>query len=219
MTLPKRKMIIRHNTQTFSYTKTPFCGKLNSEKDNSKPQKPPVEEKINDKEKETQPETNLPPTKNIEVEIEGMKEQRPAELMQSAIGYHFYMLDLYNFEKENDTTGKIVFANEPSLYATIEKLDRSADIEGLKKSSMNRAEEQTGTANELAATDIYFPYFDDAKFFVKGISEQHDVVMYLVKLVEGELFYFSLHIPSKAEMEGVEPSLWAMLETVKTDEK
>jgi PBP1b-binding outer membrane lipoprotein LpoB len=191
----------------------------NSEKDKSKPQKPPVEEKINDKEKETQPKTNLPLTKNIEVEIEGMKEQRSAELMQSAIGYHFYMLDLYNFEKENDTTGKIVFANEPSLYATIEKLDQSADIEGLKKSSMNRAEEQTGTANELAATDIYFPYFHDAKFFVKGISEQHDVIMYLVKEVEGELFYFSLHIPSKAEMEGVEPSLWAMLETVKPDEK
>jgi hypothetical protein len=84
---------------------------------------------------------------------------------------------------------------------------------------MDRAEEQTGTANELAATDIYFPYFHDAKFFVKGISEKYDVVMFLVKEVEGELFYFSLHIPTKAEMEGVEPSLWAMLETVKHDEK
>lgn len=41
----------------------------------------------------------------------------------------------------------------------------------------------------------------------------------IIKEVEGELIYFSLHIPSKAEMEGVEPSLWAMLETVKPDEK
>jgi hypothetical protein len=49
--------------------------------------------------------------------------------------------------------------------------------------------------------------------------KDNDVVMYLVKEVEGELFYFSLYIPSKAEMEGVEPSLWAMLETVKPDEK
>jgi hypothetical protein len=179
------------------------------------PQKPPVEEIENDKEKENQPNSNLPPTKNIEVEIEGMKEQRPAQLQQSSNGYHFYMLDLYSFEKENEKTGKISFANEPSLYATVEKLVESADIHSLKEASLKKAEEQTGIAKELAATDIYFPYFHDAKFFVKGTSDDYDVVMYLVKEVDGELFYFSLNIPSKAEMEGVEPSLWAMLETVK----
>lgn len=43
--------------------------------------------------------------------------------------------------------------------------------------------------------------------------------MYLAKEVEVELLYFSLHIPSKAEIEGVEPSLWAMLETVKPNKK
>jgi hypothetical protein len=134
----------------------------NSEKDKSKPQKPPVEEKL---------KTNLPLTKNIEVEIEGIKEQRSAELMQNANGYHFYILDLYNFEKENNTTGKIVFANEPSLYATIEKLDKTADIESLKESSIKLAE-QTGKASEWKGTDIYFPYFHDAKFYVKGISER-----------------------------------------------
>ncbi|MED1862491.1 hypothetical protein P4V41_03300 [Fictibacillus nanhaiensis] len=181
----------------------------NSENEEVKPQKPPVEEK----EKESQ--TKLPPTQNIEVEVEGMKEQRPAELMQSSNGFHFYMLDLYHFENENEQTGRIEFLNDSSFYATVEKLDPSADIESLKKSSMKRAEEQTGKANELAATDLYFSYFRDAKFYVKGISEQHDVVMYLVKEVEGELFYFSLHIPSKAEMEGVETSLWAMLQTIK----
>jgi hypothetical protein len=186
----------------------------NGGKEVSKPPNPPVEE--NDKEMETETKPNLPLTKNIEVEIEGMKEQRPAELMNSSTnGYHFYMLDRYNFEKENETTGRIAFANEPTLYATIEKLDSSADIESLKESSMKRAEEQTGKASDVPATDIYFSYFHDAKFFVKGISEEYDVVMYLVKEVEGELFYFSLNIPSKAEMEGVEPSLWAMLETVK----
>ncbi|OOE14488.1 hypothetical protein [Fictibacillus arsenicus] len=194
-----------------------FTACSSDEKETVKPQKPPTEvkEKENDKEKENQPESNLPPTKNIEVEIEGMKEQRPAELQQSANGYHLYMLDLYNFEKENEKTGKITFANEPTLYGTIEKLDESANIESLKESSMKRAEEQTGKASDLPATDIYFPYFHDAKFFVKGISHKYDVVMYFVKEVEGELFYFSLNIPSKAEMEGVEPSLWAMLKTVK----
>jgi hypothetical protein len=186
----------------------------NDEKEVSKPPNPPVEE--NDKEKETENKPDLPLTKNIEIEIEGMKEQRSAELMNSsANGYHFYMLDLYNFEKENETTGRIAFANEPALYATIEKLAPSTDIEALKESSMKRAEEQTGKASDLPATDIYFPYFHDAKFFVKGISAEYDVVMDLVKEVDGELFYFSLNIPSKAEMEGVEPSLWAMLETVK----
>lgn len=186
------------------------------EKETEKPpQKPPTEEKENDKEKESQPESNLPPTKNIEVEVEGMKEQRPADLQQSSNGYHFYMLDLYNLEKENETTGKITFQNEPSLFATVEKLDQSADINSLKEASMEKAEKQTGNANELAVTDIYFSYFHDAKFFVKGVSKEYDVVMYLVKEVNGELFYFSLNIPSKAEMEGVEPSLWAMLETVK----
>lgn len=189
------------------------------EKETVEPQKPPAEVKENDKEKENLPNSNLPPTKNIEVEIEGMKEQRPAELQQSANGYHFYMLDLYNFEKENETTGRVAFANDPTLYATIEKLDPSTDLESLKESSLKRAEEQTGKANGLPATDIYFPYFHDAKFFVKGVSEEYDVVMYLVKEVEGELFYFSLHIPSKAEMEGVEPSLWAMLETVKPNKE
>ncbi|ANX13846.1 hypothetical protein ABE41_017685 [Fictibacillus arsenicus] len=191
------------------------------EKETVKPQKPPTEvkEKENDKEKENQPESNLPPTKNIEVEIEGMKEQRPAELQQSANGYHFYMLDLYNFEKENETTGRIAFANDPTLYATIEKLDPSTDLESLKESSLKSAEEQTGKANDLPATDIYFSYFHDAKFFVKGVSEEYDVVMYLVKEVEGELLYLSLHIPSKAEMEGVEPSLWAMLETVEPNKE
>ncbi|RZT21491.1 hypothetical protein [Fictibacillus sp. BK138] len=187
------------------------------EKETVKPQTPPtkIKEKENNKEQEGQPESNLPLTKNIELEIEGMKEQRPAELQQSSNGYHFYMLDLYNFEKENETTGKISFANDPSLYAIVEKLDESAEIDSLKEESLKKAEEQTGNAKELPATDIYFPYFHDAKFFVKGTSEEYDVVMYLVKEVEGELFYFSLHIPSKAEMEGVEPSLWAMLGTVK----
>ncbi|MFE1242924.1 hypothetical protein ACFW35_02240 [Fictibacillus sp. NPDC058756] len=93
------------------------------------------------------------------------------------------------------------------------------DLESLKEPSLKRAEEQTGKANDLPATDIYFPYFHDAKFFVRGVSEEYNVVMYLVKEVEGELLYFSLHIPSKAEMEGVEPSLWAMLETVKPNKK
>lgn len=186
----------------------------NGEKEVSKPPNPPVEE--NDKEKETETKPDLPLTKNIEVEIEGMKEQRPAELMNSSTnGYHFYMLNLYNFEKENVTTGRIAFANEPTLYATIEKLDSSIDIEALKESSMKRAEEQTGKASDLPAANIYFPYFHDAKFFIKGTSAEYDVVMYLVKEVDGELFYFSLNIPSKAEMEGVEPSLWVMLETVK----
>lgn len=153
-------------------------------------------------------------TKEIEVEVEGMKEKRPAELQQSSNGYHFYMLDHYLFEKENVTTEKVAFANDPMLYATIEKLDKTADLETLKKNSLELAE-QVGDASELKEGDIYFPYFHDAKFFVKGISEKYDVVMYLVKEVEGQLFYFSLHIPSKTEAEGVEPSLWAMLETVK----
>jgi hypothetical protein len=190
----------------------------NDEKEVTNPPTPPVEE--NDKEKETETKPDLPLIKNIELEIEGTKEERPAELMNSSTnGYHFYMLDLYNFEKENETTGRIAFANEPTLYATIEKLDPSADLESLKESSLKRAEEQTGKASDLPATDIYFPYFYDAKFFVKGVSKEYDVVMYLVKEVEGELLYFSLHIPSKAEMEGVEPSLWAMLETVKPNKE
>ncbi|MCM3718562.1 hypothetical protein [Fictibacillus phosphorivorans] len=194
----------------------PLTACSSGEKEEAKPEKPPTEvTEDENKEQENKPESNLPPTMEKEVEIEGMKEKRPATLQESE-GYHFYMLDLYEFEKEDETKGKIAFANKPEFYATIEKLDPSADIEALKEASIKQAEEQTGNASDLPATDIYFPYFHDAEFFVKGLSDDYDVVMYLVKEVEGERFYFSLHISSSGgEMEGVEPSLWAMLETVK----
>lgn len=153
-----------------------------------------------------------PQRKQIEVEIEGMKEYREASLKRSDQGYSIYVLDNFTFTGEEPGIDQIFFNYDDRYFVRIQLLPASADVDALRTSALDELR-LVGTPEELTGAEIYDPFFREAEFYLRASSPSFSKEIILMEIA-GRLFRFSLNIPAGEASEGVVPSFLAMLKTV-----
>lgn len=156
----------------------------------------------------------LPEVLALEVSVEGEVEAREAALARSPQGYAIYVLPQVEFTPE-EPGRDVVFARvDDRFFVRIERLDPTAPLLAMRAdaelelSALGPVEVVTGSA-------LQDPFFQSADFFLQASSPELTKLI-VVLPIEGVRYRFSLHLPLAEAAEGIVPSFWAMLRSIRT---
>ncbi len=156
---------------------------------------------------------DLPQTIEINLMVEGMEETRTGTLAFGSMGYYLYTLPDFQLEAEEPNRDVLFFTHDPEFFVRIEAIGNDADLDFVRKNAEEELQHM-GQVVEMKGQEIWDEYFRESVFFLH--SSQSDFTKnIIVKEVEGSLYKFTMHIPNKEAAEGVTPSLYAMLKTLK----
>lgn len=151
----------------------------------------------------------LPATKQLEVEVEGMKEARSANLAEGN-GYALYVFDIFAFDSKTDTLSM----NYDSNYkVTIIKLPSGYNRDQLLLEAKERLSE-LGQVEEVQG-EVMDRFMKGTSVFLEAVG--NDLTQqYIVKEIEGQGYAFELNIPHGEPSEGFVPSAYASLNSIVT---
>ncbi|WP_020619119.1 hypothetical protein [Paenibacillus daejeonensis] len=148
--------------------------------------------------------SELPATKTLTVTVEGVEEEREAQL-ETAEGYALYVLDVLDFDAAEN---KLTMSADESLQAIITKLPSDYNTDELRL----EAEEKLagiGNVEELEGDQA----MTDAVLHLSAVNEEQ-ASQYIVKEVDGQGYIFEIEtVPSEAS-EGFEPAVHATLDSI-----
>lgn len=156
----------------------------------------------------------LPEVLALEVSVEGEVEAREATLARSPQGYAIYVLPQIEFTPE-EPGRDVAFARvDDRFFVRVERLDPAAPLLAMRAdaelelSALGPVEVVTGSA-------LQDPFFQSADFFLQASSAELTKLI-VVLPIEGVRYRFSLHLPLAEAAEGIVPSFWAMLRSIRT---
>lgn len=163
---------------------------------------------------ETLARAPLPPTKEVEVVVEGAVERREAVLERSPQGYAIYVLPQIEFTPE-EPGRDIVFARvDDRFFVRIERLDPAAPLLQMRQDAELELS-ALGPVEAVSAVEIDDPFFRSADIFLRASSAELTKLI-VVLPIENVRYRFTLHLPHAEAAEGINPSLWAMLRTIRS---
>ena len=157
----------------------------------------------------------LPATRLLEVHVEGQREAREARLFESPQGYAIYVLPQLEMTQEEPCCDLAYARVDPDFFMRIERIDEGAAIDTLA-ADMDLALSGVGAAR---AADVQAGFPPEARAEVElarqargdGIS-----MTMLVARIDGGRYRVTLHLPHREALEGIAPSMWAMLGSLRT---
>lgn len=157
---------------------------------------------------------SLPPTRPLLVTVEGQEESREARLFLSPQNYAIYVLPQLEMSPEEPCCDLAWARVDEGFTMRIERIDEAAGIETLRE-DMVLALSSVGSA-----VDGPVPAFDDGveaavELSLRAVGEGVSVGMMIVR-VDGGRYRVTLHLPHREAMEGIAPSLSAMLGSLRT---
>ncbi|WP_199623697.1 hypothetical protein [Paenibacillus alkalitolerans] len=153
---------------------------------------------------------DLPETKNLEFELEGMPESVPAKLTRSDQGYAFYLMEGFEFTPEEPGKDLIFHKQFPEFYSRVEMLPADMDLNELKAN----AEETLKLIGEVVSQEGA-NIFDEnirknAKFFYHASNAELSKNIIVIEN-NGALFRYTLNFPNSEAAEGVSPRFYPMI--------
>lgn len=156
---------------------------------------------------QTQAPDGLPATKQLEVELEGMKEKRNANLAEGQ-GYALYVFDIFNFDPQSDT---LSMKHDSNYKARIVKLPSDYNTDQLLQEAREQLS-KTGKAEEVDS-EVMHRFMPDTSVFLVATGD--DLTrQYIVKEIDGQGYAFELDIPHGEAAEGFEPLAYASLNSI-----
>lgn len=150
---------------------------------------------------------DLPSAKTIKVELEGMKEERTAKLVQGD-GYALYTFDGFSFDAKANRL-KMDYDNE--YHVDIVKLPAGYNVDDLAKEA--KAElSKTGQVEERSGGKITGPMQDASLFLIAGGDKL--TKEYIVKEIGDQGYAFKINMPHGEASEGFGPLVYASLNTI-----
>jgi hypothetical protein len=156
----------------------------------------------------------LAETALLEVTVEGETEQRVGTLFVSPQGYAIYVLPQIVMTQEEPNRDQAFARADGEFFVRIERLDPQAGVAALRNNA-RLALRDIGRVHSLEGEEIVDPLFRRAEFFLHA-SNQEVSVNILVIDIDGSRFRFMMHVPSREPAEGIVPSFWAMLRSIRT---
>lgn len=156
-----------------------------------------------------EPAAGLPATKQLEVELEGMKEERSANLTEGK-GYALYLFDIFTFDSETDT---LSMNYDPNYKVKIVKLPSDYNTEQLVLEAKEKLAD-TGKAEEVNS-GIMHKFMPGTSVFLEATGKEL-TQQYIVKEIDGQGYCFELNIPHGEPSEGFVPLAYASLNSIVT---
>lgn len=152
-------------------------------------------------------EEALPATRSIEVELEGMKEERTAKLVEGS-GYALYAFEGFTFDAE---TNKLLMDYDNDYFVEIEKLPSDYSKEQLTSEAKEELSD-TGSVEEWKGEQIHASMRDASLFLIA--SGENVTKEYIVKEAGGQDYLFKVNMPHGEASEGFGPLAYASLNTL-----
>lgn len=156
----------------------------------------------------------LPAERSLEVTVEGQTEQRSARLFESPQRYAIYVLPQLQMTPEEPCCDLAYARADADFSMRIERLDPRQDVAGLR-ADMVLALSSVGEAEAVPAREAGATGFGDAELFMRARGDGVTSTM-LVARIDGGRYRVTLHLPHREAYEGIAPSLWAMLGSLRT---
>lgn len=156
----------------------------------------------------------LPPTRELEVTVEGQTELREATLFQSPQGYAIYVLPQLTMTREEPCCDVAHARADGGFFMRVERIDPDRDLAMLRE-NIELALSSVGEAETVPPERISLPAFRDAELFMRARGEGISSTM-LVARIDGGRYRITLHLPHREALEGIAPSMWAMLASLRT---
>jgi len=149
----------------------------------------------------------LPDTKKIEVEVEGMAEERDATLVQGD-GYGLYMFEQFSFDAE---ANKLTMNVDPEYAVEIVRLPDGYDLESLRQ----EAEQELGAVGDVRVLkdEELHRSMQGASLFLIA-SNDSLTKEYVVKEVDGTGYAFKINMPHREASEGFGPLAFASINSM-----
>ncbi len=150
---------------------------------------------------------DLPPQKQLEVTLEGNREQRSAKLVTGE-GYAFYMFEQFSFDKTKDRLSMKVY---PHYQVRIEKLQPDFNLDHLAQKGGQELEKH-GKVTRLKGDEMTETMRDARLFLISRDAQgMHE---YIVKEINGNGYAFHVDIPQGEASEGFAPLAFVSLNTL-----
>lgn len=168
-----------------------------------------VSEEVNDEEEMIL----IPEMKQLEVEVEGELVKKVAHLAVSDLNYSLFVIEGYSLHAEEPGKDVLVFDNDDSFFIRIEHLGKDVDIEAVEKHMLDYA---TGTINHEYTIPLDYLKYGFAE--IVDSDSELTTKIHFGQEHNGIFIKYCMYLPGTEAMEGVEPSFWAMLETIAVGE-
>ena len=157
----------------------------------------------------------LPATRLLEVHVEGQREAREARLFQGPNGYAIYVLPQLEMTQEEPCCDLAYARVDPDFFLRIERIGEAPAVDALA-ADMDLALSSVGPA-EAADVQGYFPAEARAEVELarRAVGDGVSLTMLVVR-IDGGRYRVTLHLPHREALEGIAPSLWAMLGSLRT---
>lgn len=160
------------------------------------------------------PADPLPPTRELEVTVEGQTELREATLFESPQGYAIYVLPQLTMTQEEPCCDIAWARVDDGFFLRIERIDPDQDLAVLRE-NIELALSSVGEPEEVPPGGIGAERLRDAELSVRAVGEGISSYM-LVARIDGGRYRITMHLPHREALEGIAPSMWAMLGSLRT---
>lgn len=149
----------------------------------------------------------LPATKEFELELEGMKETKTAELAEGD-GYALYIFDIFSFDAK---TNKLTMNVDPDYYVEITKLPSDYNGDELRLEAKKELAE-AGKVREAGDNEKQ-KGMEDASVYMIGEGESL-TKMYIVDEIDGQGYIFRVNNPHREPSEGFATHAFTSLNSI-----
>ena len=160
------------------------------------------------------PADPLPPTRELEVTVEGQTELREATLFESPQGYAIYVLPQLTMTQEEPCCDIAWARVDDGFFLRIERIDPDQDLAVLRE-NIELALSSVGEPEEVPPAGIGAERLRDAELSMRAVGGGISSYM-LVGRIDGGRYRVTMHLPHREALEGIAPSMWAMLGSLRT---
>lgn len=147
--------------------------------------------------------------KEIPVYVEGETEMRPAQFHRSGLGYAIYVLENFTLESEEPNRDVILSQYDNSFFTRVTVHGTDAKANELKQTIIDHADGEVSEDIDVPLEGVSYALREEIT-----TNGEKTTIIHVAKEYNGELIGYTLFLPLKEAVEGMEPSMWAMLETV-----
>lgn len=156
----------------------------------------------------------LPASIELEVTVEGQSELREATLFESPQAYAIYVLPQMTMTPEEPCCDIAWARVDDGFSMRIERIDPDQDLAVLRE-NMTLALSAVGEAEPVPSEEIGAERFRNAELAMRARNDEASRYM-LVARVDGGHYRVTLHLPHREALEGIAPTMWAMLDSLRT---
>lgn len=154
------------------------------------------------------------PTKDVEVEVEGMVDVRTGTLSESDNGYYMYTIPPFIFTPEEPGIDQVYMESFPDYFMRIQALPDDVDLAEIRSGAEEELRAVSEAYEERQGDEIYDTYLRGSELYLIAVGD--DIVKSIIVMeIDGKLFKFTMFMPVGGEAsEGAESGFNAMIKTI-----